>query len=305
MSRNVYEVFETITGPKYPTDVSMENCLRQYKDDIVVKGLLNMNFNPKFMGFDLPSGNFAYKIDNKQPYGYGQVQLYSEFKRLYIFFNGFELINREKKLIRFIQLLEGLHWKEAEILIAVKDRKLSELFPDINEVLIRTVFPDILPPLTDENGILAAAFGGRNHDCANPNFKYYTKDEIISLSKKRHFLFKFPEQAKAAGLDYLLPDYVKPKEHFELYPELYLEFTVDNTVFGKVTSVIYHKLIEGINKEEIEEMRRHGAKITFTDLDQAANLGLAHVDVRNKVVPVKKPATTTAKKRGRPAKNKV
>jgi hypothetical protein len=304
MSKNLYEIFENITTTKNPTDLSIEAELRKFNNDIVIKTILEWNFSKKFCGFDLAQGNKLYRIDERQPYGYAESNIYSQFKRFYIFFNGFVTLTREQKELRFIQLLECLHFREAELLIAVKDKELTKLFPDIDEALVRKVFPEILPPLSEEDGILVAALGGRNSDENNLVFKLLTKDEVLHLHKYRKIIFKFPEQAILNGLEHLLPDYVAPPEvyDYDLYPELYLEFTVENNVFGKLTKVVYHQLLVELDWEEIEKLSKHGAKLTFTDLVQAKNLGLEEFDVRNKPVVVKPTKKIVKKPR---AKKKV
>ena len=295
-------MMEILTGARNPTDATIEASLRQLQDDVVIKGLLNMNFNPRFVGFDLASGAPFYDTNKLQPYGFSETQLSTQFRRLYIFFNGYIDINRDGKERRFIQLLEGLHWREAELLIAVKDRKLQELFPDIDTALIRKVFPDILPPLTEEDGILAAGIGGRNSDENNPNYKTYTKAEVEHLSKHRRIVFKDPAHALAMGLEHLLPGYVAPLAYYD--PEVYLEFTVEKIVFGKEQSTVYHEVIATLDADKIEELSMRGAKLTFTDLTKATELGVAKSDFRNKE-PVKKPAKKKAQAKKRVPKKVV
>ena len=300
MSRNIYEMFEILTSARNPTDATIEASLRQLQDDVVIKGLLNMNFNPRFLGFDLAFGAPFYDTNKLQPYGFSETQLSTQFRRLYIFFNGYIDINRAGKESRFIQLLEGLHFREAELLIAVKDRKLQELFPDIDECLIRRVFPDILPALTEDDSIIAAGIGGKNSDETNPKWKTYNKAEVLHLSRHRRMIFQDPAHALAMGLEHLLPGYVAPILPPPYYdPELYLEFTVEKSVFGNTTSVTYNELIETLDVAKIEDMGRHGSKLEFTDLVKATELGVASADIRNKE-PVKKPIKKKA-----PAKKRV
>ena len=51
----------------------------------------------------------------------------------------------------FIDMLEGLHYTEAEVLCAAKDRKLDKMYPNIKEDLIRLAFPDMLPPKVEKS----------------------------------------------------------------------------------------------------------------------------------------------------------
>ena len=46
----------------------------------------------------------------------------------------------------FIELLESLHYTEAELICLIKDGKLTEKYPSITEKLVRETFPNLLPP---------------------------------------------------------------------------------------------------------------------------------------------------------------
>ena len=44
----------------------------------------------------------------------------------------------------FIQMLEGLHPDEAEILCLVKDKMLARKYPKLNQEIVAQAFPDIV-----------------------------------------------------------------------------------------------------------------------------------------------------------------
>ena len=44
----------------------------------------------------------------------------------------------------FIQMLEGLHPKEAEIICLIKDKNLKELYPKITYDIVKEAYPDIV-----------------------------------------------------------------------------------------------------------------------------------------------------------------
>ena len=50
----------------------------------------------------------------------------------------------------FIQLLEGIHYTEAELVLAVKDRKLTHKWPSVSADLVRAAFPTLLPEVLAE-----------------------------------------------------------------------------------------------------------------------------------------------------------
>jgi len=46
----------------------------------------------------------------------------------------------------FIQMLEGVHWTEAEVICLAKDKKLNTKYKSLKEDLVREALPNILPP---------------------------------------------------------------------------------------------------------------------------------------------------------------
>ena len=119
------------------------NCLRAY-DHPILRGMLQINFNPDFK-LDLPEGVPPYKRDEKIPVGYSETNLFAEFRRMYIWGQPNNL-SKIKKETLFIQLLEGIHWTEADDLCLCKDKKLQTKYKTITEDLVREAFPDALPP---------------------------------------------------------------------------------------------------------------------------------------------------------------
>ena len=75
--------------------------------------------------------------------GQGRTSLRREWQNLYHYVQGgnntLSTIRRE---MMFINLLEGLHPKEAELLVKVKDGKLTDLY-DVSFDNIKAAFPDI------------------------------------------------------------------------------------------------------------------------------------------------------------------
>jgi hypothetical protein len=45
----------------------------------------------------------------------------------------------------FTQMLEGIHWTEAEAVCLAKDKKLQTKYKSLKEDLVREAFPHILP----------------------------------------------------------------------------------------------------------------------------------------------------------------
>jgi len=105
--------------------------------NINLKKILNGLFNPN-VKFVLPEGTPPYrpsKFDEPKA-------LLGEINRLYLFVEGG---NNNLKPIRreqlFIEILEHINADDAELLIAMKDKKNP--FKHINEKIIREAFPEM------------------------------------------------------------------------------------------------------------------------------------------------------------------
>ena len=75
--------------------------------------------------------------------GRNKTSLRKEWVNLYNFIQGGNPnINSMRRELMFINILQGLHPKEAELLVKVKDKKLTELY-DISLENIKAAYPDI------------------------------------------------------------------------------------------------------------------------------------------------------------------
>jgi len=79
----------------------------------------------------------------EDPMKAGRTSIRQEYTKFYNFIRGGnDSLSSIRRETMFIQLLEGLHPKEAEILIAVKDKKLSETYK-ITLDNVKEAFPEI------------------------------------------------------------------------------------------------------------------------------------------------------------------
>ncbi len=112
--------------------------LRQY-DSVSLRQILKGAFDPKIQ-WDLPKGNPPY-LPNEAPVGTEHTFLDSEAKRLWHFVKGADQnLSKVKKETLFIQILEGLHQTEAELLIAVKEKKLNNMYKGLTANLVKEAF---------------------------------------------------------------------------------------------------------------------------------------------------------------------
>lgn len=109
------------------------SCVVRYKDSAALKILMQYAFLPE-KKFCLPVGKPPFKED-AAPIGMTPSNFTQELRRLYVFTPEREL-NQIRREALFISLLEGLHPTEAEVLCAVKDQTLTELYPNVTVKLL-------------------------------------------------------------------------------------------------------------------------------------------------------------------------
>ena len=104
-----------------------------------MRQLLKAAFDPKIK-FDLPEGNPPY-IKNEAPAGTEHSSLAQEARKLYHFVvGGNNTINKLKKETMFIQMLEGLHEKDAEVLMAIKNKNLNNIYKGLTAQMVKETF---------------------------------------------------------------------------------------------------------------------------------------------------------------------
>jgi len=132
----VHEIFTKINNAKdKPKKIEV---LKQY-DNSAIRQLLKAAFDPKIQ-WDLPEGEPPY-IKNEAPAGTEHTSLISESKRLYHFVvGGNNQINKLKKETMFVQMLEGLQEKDAEVLMAIKNKKLNTLYKGLTAQMVKETF---------------------------------------------------------------------------------------------------------------------------------------------------------------------
>ena len=132
------EIFELVSEQK--TDDGKIAILKEYECDIL-KSLFIWNFDDSVISL-LPQGTVPYK-PNENPLGTDHSSLRREQRSLYNFVKGGnDQLSTIRRETIFIQMLEGLHPKEADIIIAVKDRDLEDMY-DVSFEVVEEAYPDI------------------------------------------------------------------------------------------------------------------------------------------------------------------
>ena len=110
-------------------------------ESLHLKSVLIWNFDDTVVSV-LPEGPVPYD-KNEAPAGTEHTCLAHEHKVLYNFIKGGnDFLKPVKREQLFLQLLEGLHEDEAEVICLMKDKKLTDKYK-ITKTVVTEAFPDI------------------------------------------------------------------------------------------------------------------------------------------------------------------
>ncbi len=136
----IHEILELVSEQR--TKVKRVEILQEYRDDSLT-AILIWNFDERVQSA-VPDGQVPYK-ENEVPVGTDHTSLRREWKQLYHFIKGGnDSLSSLRRESMFIQLLEGLHPKEAEIICLVKDKELESVYPKVTLDVVKQAFPDIV-----------------------------------------------------------------------------------------------------------------------------------------------------------------
>ena len=125
---------------KQKTKAKKIQVLKQY-ESLHLKSVLIWNFDESVQSM-LPDGEVPYN-KNEAPAGTEHTYLAHEWKVLYNFVKGGnDTLRRVKREQLFMQLLEGLHPDESEIICLVKDKNLKKKYK-LTRAIVEEAFPDI------------------------------------------------------------------------------------------------------------------------------------------------------------------
>ena len=104
-----------------------------------LRQIIKSSFDPKIK-WALPYGEVPY-VQNEAPEGTEHNVLSYEVRRLYHFIEGGNpSLSQNKRESMFIQMLEGLHPDEADILIAAKDKILHQKYKGLSINVVKEAF---------------------------------------------------------------------------------------------------------------------------------------------------------------------
>ena len=132
-------ISEILTKVKNASDDKEKINLLKKHDSVPLRQILKGNFDPK-IEWELPEGIPPFKR-NEAPAGTEHTTLYTEAKKLWHFVKGAdEALSKTKKEIMFIQMLEGLHKDDAELMIAVKEKELNKRYKCLTDAVVKEAF---------------------------------------------------------------------------------------------------------------------------------------------------------------------
>lgn len=139
MRKHIPEILDEVN--KAPSKAERIRLLQQYNVR-PLRTILAMAFD-KNIELDLPEGAPPFNRDEREPVGLSSASLYTESRRLARTAKSDPLPRMRKELL-FVQILEGIHWSEADLVIAAKDKELEKLYKNVTREIVRKAFPNLL-----------------------------------------------------------------------------------------------------------------------------------------------------------------
>ena len=150
----IYEIFAYVNELAKKDRSSAIDYFRNNRSRVVIEGYLKMNYDPSII-FQLPPGQAPFKKQLDVPDGYCLTDLKQEFRRMRIFTDSTMNISNIRREQLWIQMCEGLFWKEADLIAKIKDRRITDMYDELTADFVREAFPNTIPevvadPLPDE-----------------------------------------------------------------------------------------------------------------------------------------------------------
>ncbi len=136
MKLSIYEILENTN--KLDSVGDRKKYLLEH-DCMPIRILLKYCFDQRIK-FLLPKGPAPYKPSDLPD---AQGMLYTEARKMYLFVEGGNPnLTKPKREMLFINLLESLDPKDAELLVSIKDKKMP--FKNITRNLVEKVYPGLI-----------------------------------------------------------------------------------------------------------------------------------------------------------------
>ena len=123
---------------KLKTKKQKVDFLRQNNTD-ALRMVVKSSFDPKII-WQLPAGAVPFS-PNDALEGTEHTILAAEARKLHNFIQGGNnALNQNKREMMFVQMLEGLHRDEANLLVAAKDKLLHKTYKGLSSAVVKEAF---------------------------------------------------------------------------------------------------------------------------------------------------------------------
>jgi hypothetical protein len=130
------EILDKVAKAK--TKEQKVNILRQH-NSAALRMVIKSSFDPN-IEWELPDGDVPY-TRNDAPEGTEHNQLTHEARTLFHYIRGGNpKLSQNRRENMFIQMLEGLHENEAELVIAAKDKSLHRKYKGLSSNVVKEAF---------------------------------------------------------------------------------------------------------------------------------------------------------------------
>ncbi|MGA1663899.1 MAG: DUF6433 family protein [Methylophilaceae bacterium] len=134
----ISEVLQKVSNAK--TKAEKIKLLNQH-NSAALRAILIANYDESVISM-LPEGEVPFEA-NDAPKGTEHTVLEKEYRKLYLFFKGgSSSLKQSQRENLFIQMLEGLHEEEAQVLVLVKDKALGKKYK-LTRACVEEAFPQI------------------------------------------------------------------------------------------------------------------------------------------------------------------
>jgi hypothetical protein len=145
----ISEILDKVSKAK--TKQNKVALLKQYNSP-ALRMVIKASFDPKIK-WALPEGEVPFKR-NDAPAGTEHSVLSYESRKLYHYIEGGNnLLSQRKRETMFVQMLEGLHETEADVLIAAKDGVLHQMYKGLSANVVKEAFNWTDEFMVDEHAV--------------------------------------------------------------------------------------------------------------------------------------------------------
>tara|TARA_R110000772_G_scaffold123653_1_gene230025 strand:+ start:366 stop:845 length:480 start_codon:yes stop_codon:yes gene_type:complete len=145
----ISEILDKVSKAK--TKQNKVALLKQYNSP-ALRMVIKSSFDPKIK-WALPEGEVPFKR-NEAPAGTEHSVLAYESRKLYHYIKGGNGdLSQGKRETMFVQMLEGLHESEADVLVAAKDGVLHQMYKGLSANVVKEAFNWTDDFVVDEHAI--------------------------------------------------------------------------------------------------------------------------------------------------------